>query len=297
MFAWPPGRGFVIVTTAESESGKVFDPWRHRAAGDKSILQQLPRSAVRNHTFSSFETIFMRYGEAREALSQWIAQQTHPDDPQDKVVRFYSFSLSVPAEHQDRVSQEKIIEHTGLHHYPALEAAISPSRTSGWGIWKPERAIDGNIVREGTPVFSPVGTSFAPGCAHLIVYFEKPQQIRSVYIQADGFDRYLIEGSHDGNTYSLLGTSERHHERQYRSRMMQLEADGITQVRIRPETPRARQGYLAEIAFFSATQDLSRWELPDSAGIPDADVFVANFEYPAALGALAWEADGKCPWD
>lgn len=289
MFHSPTDRSFVTVTHAETDQGTVFDPWRFRAADEKELLTKLPRAAYPRHFYFNFDGRLVSYEQLRVGFAPWVFRQSPPGKPNEKVVRFASWSLTVPAEKEYVEPLNVIYDKSGHRRLPL--AGVLPLKSSSFGVWAPQRATDGMFVDDGSHVLNPTGSVFSPGCAHFVFELPQPTDVRSAFLQTDAIDVFLLEASKDGKTYFPLAETQRIRGRQYRSQLVHFEADDVRFVRLRPKVARHRRGYLSEFALFSTTQEMPAIPLQEESH------FMANYDAPGALGFMNSTASGKCPWD
>ncbi len=293
MFARPVERSFVNVVRAQTASGRIFDPWRFRAADERTPITSLPRAAYPRHMYAGFETNLYDNQELLMAFSRWIFRQAPYDQPAEKPLRHAVFTLSVPTEKRYQFTTPEIMKVNGVHALPLVGAL--PVKTTAFGVWAPTRATDGLIVHEHGHVFSPTGSSFAPGCAYLMLDLGTTCSLRAAYLQTDSIDEFLLEGSRDGKKFHHIGTSLRLRGRQYQSRLINLQASDIRWVRVRPRSPRRRRGFLSEIALFNEPQ-----QMPPLTYLSDSP-FVANYRRPGAMGLVSANGPSPqsdvCPWE
>lgn len=288
MFSHPLSKSYVAITHAQTAGGQTFDPWRYRAADDAEAHDRLPREAYRRHVFSSYESLILVSQRETGPFGQWVMRQTPPWAPNDPVQRFATWTLNVPAEKRYVVSDAEVRKVAGV--YPLPLASPLPVRLESFGVWQPERIVDGEIVQEGSHVQRPTGAALTPNCAYVTLHLRQPSNVRQVFIQSDAFDRFLIEGTQDGHRFAKLGESEQIVKRQYRSRLVDVDGKALIAVRLRKLNPRPLTGFLNEVALFDGRQKLP--PLPEQ---PEGQM-LANFERPAAMG-LADDIRGGCPWE
>jgi hypothetical protein len=281
----PPARDFIIVTDAVTRSGRHFDPWRRLASHRSEPLKELPRSVVRSHAFTRYENALT--SSAQEKLhpffARWVLRQQLPAEgtsAADPVERFDSWLMVVSTDPNDVVAAGELEARVGVLPLP-LESRLPIASFEARGVWAPERAFDGKIVPEGTPVLTPTSANMSAGCPHLTLDLGGPRAAQSAFIQADAADQFQIEGSVDGHTFHLLAPMQREMGRQHLSRVVALPGEPVRFVRIRPTISRGLRHTLSEIALFDHPITLPK--LPSRP----SERFLASLDRPAVIGILS----------
>ncbi len=292
MFMLPPDRDYAVVTRATTRSGEIFDPWRRYASNNSEPLSQLHPGVMKSHLFARFENGILDWrGPLYEPFGAWILKQSAPDAQDDPVAFAEGWFINVPSEPQYRVMPNEIPELAGLAPLE-LGKGLPVKIASTFGTWMPQRAIDGLSVPEGSHAMNPIGTSFNVGCSQLTLELEHPAHLRTVYLQSDAIDEFVVEVSRDGQKFALAGVTERIRARQYRSRILEVDFPDARFIRLRPSHPRPLRHFVAEVAFYSQPR-----KLPELREIKEQH-FVAAYDQPAVLGLLmvpSPEAQ-ECSW-
>lgn len=294
MFAHPIDRAFLTVTRATLADGRVFDPWRSLVAAkpDATPRDVVPRIAYKRHGAFNIDAQALESKEFREHFADWLLARAQAEYPNQKIVSLVGWTLEVPTEKKWRAPSADIDDSVQRFRVPSHGAIAFMVESTQ--VWAAQRLHDGWMVPEGTPVLTPVGASLSPGCAHVVLRLSEPRVVRSLLIQADSFDRYAIEGSTDGSEFFPLDEVERLPSRQYRTRVLSLEAPApLRALRLYHAEPRTRIGYISEIALFDLPVTLP--PLPEA---PSDAHFIASYERPAAMGLFArpTRASGECPF-
>ncbi len=293
MFAHPLDRAFITVTRAESANGDTYDPWRSRVAPEPHPLGKLPRVAYRRHGAFDVDAHTISSDAFREKFADWLWERSLAEHPNNPPLFLIGFTLEVPAERQWLLPPSAIEDYVESFDVPLSEAL--DVRLEASQIWAAERMLDRRMVPEGTPVLSPVGASFSPGCAYVTLHLDPPQHVRSLLLQADAYDQFIVEGSEDGQTYEQLGAVPQVQARNYRTRLIPLAARGpLRQVRLYHNKPRARVGFVSELALYAHAP-----ALPPLPQAPASAHYVAHYDRPAAMGLFARPArsSGACVWE
>ncbi len=291
----PPSRDFLIVTDATTRNGRHFDPWRTIASNRPEPLKQLPRSIVLSHAFTRYENALT--GSAKENLhpffARWVLRQQLPgegDAAADPVERFDSWLMVVSTDPNDIVPASELEKRVGVFPLP-LEGRVPIASFKALGVWAPERAFDGKIVPEGTPVLTPVSANMSAGCPNLTLDLGQARVVQSAFIQADAADQFQIEGSTDGLAFHLLAPMPQQMGRQHLSRVVALPGESVRFVRVRPTRSRGLSHTLSEIALFDHPVTL-----PALPARP-SETFLASPERPAVVGILSGTnlPSAECP--
>lgn len=288
----PPARDLIIVTDAVTASGKHFDPWRRIASDNSEPLKTLPRSSVRSHAYTRYEDALTKLGvhsKLHPTYARWVLRQSLEGDP---VERFDAWMLSTSTDVSTIVPEAELEQRVGVLSLP-LPGALSVAKLEAVGVWEPGRAIDGKIVPDGTHVFTPVSAAMSAGCPSLTLDLGAPRDVKSAFVQADAADSFLLEGSTDGAVFRAIGEVAPLQARHHRSRVIELSADGVRFVRIRPKRSRGLRHILSELQLFERAITLPNVPLRQS------EQFISARERPAVVSILsgANHPSPDCPAD
>lgn len=289
MFTIPLDRTFLVVTDARTKNGVRFDPWRERVSPTSHPPDQVPPSAYKSNAFAHVDSLVVQHPPTSQAFEEWLLKQTPAGAPDDHIESYVIWMLEVGSEKKWRVSPQELDTRVGAFDLPLNDAL--PVTASAHHVFKAERTADGRMVPEGTPVLTPVGASFGPECAYLRLDLKRASPIRSLFIQADAFDEYIVEASRDGEQFFELGVIPKGEQRQYRSRVVSFEDHGpVSAIRLHHRLSRPRTGHISEVALFD--HDVLLPELP----VVKRSHSLSGFEIPSALGWAEYpkRAPGAC---
>jgi hypothetical protein len=242
----------------------------------------------RHHTFNAYELYLTRGTdpELQAFFRRWVLRQSGPD--QAPVERFDAWLLVISTDPTFVVKGNELERRIGVTALPYPDAV--PIRGfEAVSVWAPERAFDRKITPEGTNVLTPIGAVLSDSCPQLTLDLGKPRRLESAFVQADGGDVLLIEGSLDKQTFRPLAQTQTVPARQHRSRVVGLPGELSRYVRVRPAKPRRTPHFLSEIAFFEHPI-----ELPSLTSRSSED-FYSALERPAIAGVFSGSNRATCP--